>query len=204
MKKSVCSKIKGEEKSLYQKICYFLLEDESIISWIACLLICFAIIKFIFFPFFGMIFSTQYPFVIVESESMEHNYDNFDAWWGDFHSWYDQYGVTKEQFLQFPLKNGFYKGDIIAVAKAHYKVGDVIVFDANQPKPIIHRIMEINYTSNKFSTKGDNNQDQLPAGIESYVSIDKIYGKAFLKIPKLGYIKLFIAEQLRKIGINIK
>jgi len=199
-----------KNKTLFQKIMYFLLEDESILSWVVCLALCFLIIKFIFFPLMGLVFSTSLPFVIVESESMEHNYNSFDSWWDNFHDWYDGNNLTKEQFLKFPLHNGFKKGDIIAVRKmSDYKIGDVIIFDArqeksvivnaNQTKPIIHRVIEVDNDKNTLSTKGDNNKDQLPTGVENDIPKKKIFGKAIFKVPKLGWVKLFIVQNYNKV-----
>lgn len=191
----------NKNKTVFQKISWFLLEDESWISWLVCLTLCFLIIKFIFFPLMGVLFSTNLPFVIVESESMQHN-GNFEQWWTNFHGWYDNNNITKEQFLQFPLHNGFDKGDIIAVRKVNeYKIGDIIVFDSGQSKPIIHRTVESNIS---ISTKGDNNNGQLPGGVEDNIQKDKIYGKAIFKIPKLGWVKLFIVENYKKIRASMK
>jgi len=194
-----------KNKTFFQKIGYFLLEDESLISWIVCLALCFLIIKFIFFPLMGLVFSTSLPFVIVESESMEHNYNTFDSWWSDFHNWYDNNNITKEQFLQFPLHNGFKKGDIIAVRNmSDYKVGEVIIFDAGQAKPIIHRVIKVDNNANTVSTKGDNNKDQLPTGIENNIQKGKVFGKAIFKVPKLGWVKLFIVQNYEKVKNAIK
>jgi len=57
----------------------------------------------------------------------------------------------------------------------------------------------VNNDANTLSTKGDNNKDQLPTGIENDVQKGKIFGKAIFKIPKLGWVKLFIVESYEKV-----
>ena len=92
----------------------------------------------------------------------------------------------------------FYRGDMIIVYGANdIKVGDVIVFDVpKRDYPIIHRVHNMN--NGIIKTKGDNN-----AGPDSWKNIDgtkfelkkeNVYGKAFLKIPILGWVKILFVE----------
>jgi len=87
----------------------------------------------------------------------------------------------------------FYRGDMIIVyGEKNLKVGDVVVFDSSDRKyPIIHRVYEIR--DGGIVTKGDNNPstDEARWGV---ISLDKIYGKAFLKIPVLGWVKMLFVE----------
>lgn len=175
------------EKSLFKRVWDFLWVSESLISWIVLLLLFFVVIMFLFFPFSRLAFSTHLPYVVVESGSMTHNAD-FDGWWQKFGIWYEQHNITKEAIADYPFSNGINIGDIIIVkGNTEYKIGDVIVFDAGAAKPIIHRVIKI-YEDGNFSTKGDNNAEQLPE--EIIVQKNRVLGKSIGKIPKLGWVKL--------------
>jgi len=87
----------------------------------------------------------------------------------------------------------FYRGDMIIVyGDKNVSVGDIIVFDCPDRKyPIIHRIYNI--TQNGIIiTKGDNNLYPDPPYWK--VTKDKIHGKAILKIPLLGWVKIIFVE----------
>lgn len=84
----------------------------------------------------------------------------------------------------------YYKGDMIIVqGEENVKVGDVIVFDvSDRTYPIIHRIYSIE--NNQIRTKGDNNQY-----VDPWITTqEKIHGKAVLKIPVLGWVKIVFTE----------
>ncbi|MBI2629510.1 signal peptidase I [Candidatus Pacearchaeota archaeon] len=145
------------------------------------------------------------PLVVVESGSMHHPgsflgnllvlESNFDKWWVQSEIWYTNIGITKEQAINWPLKTGIEIGDIILVVRAsNLKVGDIIIFNAGQSHPIIHRIIEIKEQDGKkvYSTKGDNNSGQLQ--IEKEIQESAIIGKAYLRLPKLGWIKLVFVK----------
>ena len=69
------------------------------------------------------------------------------------------------------------------------EVGDVIVFKGNGPNPIIHRIVNIKQNSQPgYTTKGDNNSAQDPS------QATEVIGKAVLRIPFLGYIKIWFVD----------
>ncbi len=87
----------------------------------------------------------------------------------------------------------FYRGDMMIVfGDKNVKVGDVVVFDSPDRKyPIIHRVYEIK--NNGIVTKGDNNPS-TDEGRWGVISLDKIHGKAFLKIPILGWVKILFVE----------
>ena len=84
----------------------------------------------------------------------------------------------------------FYKGDMILVQGVEdVSVGDIIVFDVpDRAYPIIHRIYEI--TPDGIRTKGDNNLYVDPWTI----SQKDIYGKAIVKFPLLGWVKIIFVE----------
>jgi signal peptidase I len=192
---------KKSNKSLFKKIWYFIWEDNSIWSWIVNIALAFALIKFIVYPGLGLFLGTNYPIVAVVSESMEHNNLNFDDWWQVNHEWYENKGITKQDFNEYALKNGFKKGDIIilnGVPPQDLKTGDVVVFKARQPDPVIHRIVKKWEEQDEyyFQTKGDNN----PSSISNHdidemrISEKQIIGKAVFKIPYLGYIKIWFVD----------
>ena len=76
-------------------------------------------------------------------------------------------------------------------------IGDVIVFRSNRKDPIIHRVVKKTESGN-LQTKGDNNKDSIKNSLldETDISEDRIIGKAVLKIPYLGYIKIGFVEIL--------
>lgn len=87
----------------------------------------------------------------------------------------------------------FYRGDMIIVyGDKDVKTGDIVVFDSPDGKyPIIHRVIEINNAG--VITKGDNNSIS-DEGRWGTISFDKIYGKAVLKIPLLGWVKILFVD----------
>ena len=192
-------------KKTLRKIWRFIWEDDSIWSWIVNIALAFVLIKFIVYPGLGFLLSTSHPVVAVVSESMEHN-ANFDDWWQSSGKWYAGNGIDKEDFANFPLKNGFSKGDIMVLkgkAPEDVKIGDIIVFWSAKRDPIIHRVVKKWQDSNAyyFQTKGDNYKTN-PVPIksafldETKVSQEQVVGSAVLRIPLLGYIKILAVELL--------
>jgi len=197
----------GEYRKSLKKVWHFIWNDNSIWSWIANIAIAFVLIKFAVYPALGFILSTTHPVVAVVSESMEHN-GNFDKWWVDAQKGYT---ITKDEFMKFSLKNGFNKGDIMVLKgkkPENIKVGDVIVFwssgispQTGNREPIIHRVIK-KWNDNGvyyFQTKGDNN----PASInnaylnETKVSQNQVVGNAVLRVPLLGYIKIWFVDLIK-------
>lgn len=86
----------------------------------------------------------------------------------------------------------FEKGDMIIVKGTDSpEIGDVIVFDSpGYNYPIIHRIIDIN--ENGMLTKGDHNPVKDPWTI----SQENVHGKAILKLPYLGWVKVGLFEGL--------
>ncbi len=178
---------------------------KSMIFWFPVIVM---VIKFIVFPLLSLITGTSLPVVIVESCSMYHGSD-FKAWWSVNGDLYSLYNISEEQFRSFIFTNGLNKGDIIFLwgAKSYHE-GEVIVFNANsrssQSYPIIHRIVREYPTA----TKGDNNNLQLVANTEfsnnkayvdeTNISSDRIQGKAIVRIPYLGWIKLIFFEFMKR------
>lgn len=201
--------------------------SDSILSWIVALVLIYIVIKFIFFPTLSLTFGTSLPLAGVESSSMDHQivkdyykrltlcgkifsekqHINFDEYWKTCGTWYEKENITKETFSDFPLKNGFKKGDVIIVwGRFKPKIGDIIIFKPSQgslsPHPIIHRIVNINQQG-IIQTKGDHNQAQLIASNNGYntdetnINPNQIIGKAVIKIPLLGYPKIWLTELIK-------
>jgi hypothetical protein len=201
--------------------------SDSIFSWIVALLLIFIFIKLIFFPVLSLIMGTSLPLAGIESSSMDHQivkdgisrlslcdevytkedkeHINFNEYWEVCGNWYESNkNITKEEFSDFWLKNGFRKGDIIIVwGRFTPKVGDVIIFKPGAgsmaPRPIIHRIVDID-ENNIIQTKGDHNEGQLTGSNNAYrtdetnIHEDQVIGKAIIKIPYLGWLKIWFVD----------
>ena len=85
------------------------------------------------------------------------------------------------------------------IAPKDLKMDDVITFASSDSRfegtIITHRIINTYHDANTgaytFQTKGDNNNVADSALVQS----SNIYGKVILKIPKLGYLQRFLAQQ---------
>jgi signal peptidase I len=200
-------KEKKKPKTTLGKIWYFIWEDDSALSWIVNIILAIVLIKFVIYPGLGLLLGTGFPIVAVVSDSMEHediarqNTISFDSWWQIHADFYNSKNVTISEFKKFPFKNGFNKGDLmvlVGTSPEKTSIGDVIVFMAGRPDPIIHRVVEIKIIEGVYvyETKGDNNQKQ----IESYwldekkVTENLIVGKAVLRIPYFGWVKIAAVE----------
>lgn len=206
-----------------KKVWNFLWNDDSIWSWLVNIIIAFLVIRYIVYPILGIILGTSFPIVAVVSESMEHGLHNgicgqdlqefhhsFDNYWGVCGSWYENIGVSKEQFNHFPFKNGFDKGDVIILWRANknnLNVGDILVFQANRDQPIIHRIVKIwkEDGQNFYQTKGDHNANSISDGLsETKIGEERVFGKGIVRIPYLGWIKILFVDTVKPLGIDIR
>lgn len=130
---------------------------------------------------------------------------SFDEWWDSNDNWYLENNITKEDFIQFPSKNGFNKGDIFVLngkKTSDIDIGDIMIFKSSKenprPDPIIHRVIEINKNGNKtlFKTKGDNNPypinmcSSTGCLYEDNINPEQVIGFSLVRIPYLGYIKI--------------
>jgi signal peptidase I len=178
----------------WKKIWNFLWHSNSIWSIIVDILLIFLILKFILLPGFGLIVGSPVPLVIIESGSMEHQ-GNFDSWWNLHGQWYLDNNISKETVNSWKFHNGMNKGDIILVTgnkNKDYKAGDVIVFSVSENNvPIIHRIIAIHEINGQifYETKGDHNDGQHP--YEKLIAKNQVLGQSSLRIPYVGWIKLF-------------
>lgn len=191
-----------EETNIFKKIWEFIWKKDSVLSFILELVIAFIIIKFIFYPLLGIVLGTKFPIVAVVSNSMEHRGMNFEEWWKENKEFYEQYEITEEEFRDFKMPNGFNRGDLIilvGINQEDLRVGDIAVYWTQKKYPIIHRIIDVyEEDSNRFiSTKGDNNPGMIiepPIINEKKVSMEKLVGKAYFKIPYLGYVKIIFSS----------
>jgi signal peptidase I len=214
----------GKLKHHSKKVWDFFWNEDSVSSWIANIIIAFIIIRFIVYPVLGAVLGTSFPIVAVVSESMEHGlhndilcgqkfnefHESFDNYWEVCGEWYEDKGISKEQFSKFKMKNGFNKGDVIILSRANInniKLGDILVFQANKPQPIIHRVIKIWEKNGKtyYQTKGDHNSNSISNGLEeNKIDQERIYGKSILRIPYLGWMKILFVDAVRPFGINIE
>ena len=198
---------KKEFIKLLKRIWHFIWVEDSAASWIVNIILAFVLIKFLIYPGLGLVFGTQFPIVAVVSGSMEHHQD-FDSWWSGQQQFYLERNITKNDFSGFPFKSGFNKGDLMVLFGASPKdihIGDVIVYKAGKPDPIIHRVVEKNSVNGSyvFQTKGDNNMYQIQASWldETNVYQEQIVGKAVLRVPYLGWVKILFVELLQLVGV---
>ncbi|MCX6821501.1 MAG: signal peptidase I [Candidatus Aenigmarchaeota archaeon] len=137
----------------------------------------------------GLLLGTKLPVVAVVSESMTHDSTTQIK---HYQFLQNNFNYSKEQIDSWPIKNGFLKGDalvIMGVPEKDLKIGDVIVYDiSGQNTPIVHRIVK--FENGQITTKGDHN----PA-FDPWKPV-KIYGKAVLVIPFLGWPKLLLTQFL--------
>jgi len=177
------------------------------------------VIAYSFNIFLGYALNTDTPVVAVYSCSMEHNtfnnwwiycnlrlneicgkdindYNptNFDDYWKICGSWYESQNISKEEFKSFAFKDGLEVGDMIVVLNTEkFDVGNIIIFNTDTGKfPIIHRIYSIN--GGTVMTKGDNNPSPGPPNPYGTVNVNSIHGKAILKIPLLGWVKILFTQ----------
>jgi signal peptidase I len=190
-------------KSTLGKIWFFIWHEDSFLSWMVNIILAVVLIKFLIYPGIGLLMGTKFPIVAVVSSSMDHH-GNFDDWWNRSKDFYIARNISKEQFQEYAFKNGFDKGDLMVLLgtnKDEIKQGDVVVFISGKPYPIIHRVIAT--TDNHFETKGDANSMQIQAIDlnERNVPYTAVVGKAWFKIPFIGYVKIIFVQILNFFGI---
>ena len=169
------------------------LKEDTWFSWFVSIILIIAFIKLIFFPSLSFITGTSLPLVVVESCSMYHESD-FEEWWQSNRVWYESKDISLGDFESFKFGNGLNKGDIIFVmGVGESRIGDVIIFEGKSQHPIIHRIVELE----PISTKGDHNVGHLLDGSEENIDQERLIGRAVLRIPFLGWVKLIFFEPFR-------
>jgi len=210
-------------KTPLERFWHFLWHEDSVASWVVSIALAFVVIKFIIFPILGLLLGTTFPVVAVVSDSMEHNV-HFDEWWMIHEDHYLRYNITKNDFSEFPMRQGFNKGDIIVLfgtAPEKIERGHIIVFWGGKAYPIIHRVVAVDLDENGeryFQTKGDNNLGQIiepPFLDERHVPVERscsesdtgkcrvLLGKAVFRIPYLGWVKIGFVNLLQSLGLPI-
>lgn len=188
----------ADHPTWYGKVWHFLAHEDSWASFIVDAILVVLIGKFLIYPAIGFALGTSYPVVAVVSSSMDHHRMDFDSWWEANGAWYEEHNITKEQFENFYKPNGFSMGDAFVVRNVPangIKVGDIIVYSVPQRRdPIIHRVIKINKTDDKFifSTKGDANFDQII--FEKDITQNQIHGKVIAWAPWLGWPKVALMK----------
>ncbi|HLP79463.1 MAG TPA: signal peptidase I [Acidobacteriota bacterium] len=131
----------------------------------------------------------------------KHQSSRFDDYWGHCGKYYvDVFNISKAQFQQFPFPNGFNTGDVMLVYGKpinYVRTGDVIIFKDVYfgNKYIIHRVVNTSTqvkSMQDITTKGDHNGLADPAKTSGAT----YYGVAVLRIPFIGYIKLFAQQAM--------
>lgn len=153
-----------------------MIEKRKIIFSVIILFIIFSSAFLVYF-ILQLLFDSQYPIVIVTSDSMKPNINRGDLLFVR--------GIDPED-----IKNGTIED----------QEGDVVVFDARglwggaPEEPIVHRIVQkwYNETTQKwyFFTKGDANF-HIDMAI---ISEDRIYGVIFGGIPYVGFVKIILID----------
>tara|TARA_Y100000034_G_scaffold114964_1_gene151642 strand:+ start:19860 stop:20417 length:558 start_codon:yes stop_codon:yes gene_type:complete len=180
-------------KRKLKKLWRFIWYDDSWSSWFLNIIIAFLLVKFLIYPGFGLILSTPLPVVAVVSSSMTHNSLNFDDWWEENKEPYIEYDISKEDFRNSKFSNGFNKGDIMVLKGAkEVEKRDVVVYKSRFFKyPIIHRAVTID----PIQTKGDNNEYIDNESLNK----EEIIGKAIIRIPLLGWVKIWFTDLIQLI-----
>ena len=126
-----------------------------------------------------------------------------DEFWSLCGKWYEKNNITKEKFETFAFRNGFNTGDIMILygkKPKDIKTGDVIVFWSKRQDPIIHRVIQADSSNNySFQTKGDHNAYQIQDDSlnEKSVGEKQLIGNAVIRVPYLGYIKIWFVDLLK-------
>jgi signal peptidase I len=129
--------------------------------------------------------------------------------WDACGDYYMSLNITKADFDEYPFSGGFNKGDIMLLIGKRpddINVGDVIVFQSKKPYPIIHRVIKKEQMGMwVFETKGDHNPGQIRDFEldETRVLEKQLLGKAVVRIPWLGYVKIWFVELLKLAGLGV-
>jgi signal peptidase I len=194
-----------------KRLWHYLWHEDTWGSFVLVVLIAFVVIRYLAYPALGLVLGTGFPIVAVVSGSMEHD-GTYEEWWSSEccqgvlctqkkaqSSFYSDYNITQHEFLTYRFPHGFNKGDIMLLAGANTaQVGDTIVFvGQHRAEPIIHRLIQTD--GQTYRTKGDHNCGI--ADFEQSISQDQLVGKAILRVPFLGYIKILFVQFLSIFGV---
>jgi SOS-response transcriptional repressor LexA len=158
---------------------------KEIVDFILFFLIAYLIMRIIFPEIIGI------DFTAVVSPSMEHrNKERIEKTYYEFLE--KKYNYSLEYINTWPFKNGFAVGDVLFVIKTkNVNVGDVVLYKSCGEIPISHRI--VYKENNYYSIKGDNNDYFLKFCVdEEKIEKDRIIGKVYFILPKIGYLRVLI------------
>lgn len=126
-----------------------------------------------------------------------------DEFWKICGPWYEQRNITLDQWRGFGFSSGFNKGDVMVLYGTpveKLEVGHVIVFTSRSGRPIIHRIVGIDIVDGQrvFMTKGDRNSDMIRSQEldEMNISQDAYIGRAVIRLPLIGWVKILFTDLL--------
>ncbi|MEM2282905.1 MAG: signal peptidase I [Candidatus Hadarchaeales archaeon] len=139
-----------------------------------------------------VILTTGTPLRSVVSDSMKH-YDNY-TWRRayeqiEFRRYaYENGSIPTENF---PLQGGFERGDLLVIRGVdpkEIKIGDVIVYEDQAGRLIVHRVWDKRGAGENltFVTKGDANP-----GTDPPIRAERVMGKVVASIPKLGWFSIW-------------
>lgn len=135
---------------------------------------------------------------------------DLEFFWDTCGLWYrENANLSEKDFKEFPYKNGFNTGDIMLLRGTSIEkieLGDVIVYWStriDRRDPIIHRVVRIYEVDDQIfiQTKGDHNYASNPD--EKAIAGEQIIGKAYLRVPYLGWIKIAFVDAVRWVRDNV-
>ncbi|MFL7795630.1 signal peptidase I [Clostridium chauvoei] len=113
------------------------------------------------------------------------------------------FGFSFYSVLSGSMTGSIDTGSIIAVKKVEaskIKKSDVITFKTGGDTVVTHRVVNVfNENGLKFATKGDANEQIDPMK----TSEDNVIGKVIFHLPFLGYLIVFIQNNLVVVGITL-
>lgn len=113
------------------------------------------------------------------------------------------FGFSFYSVLSGSMTGSIDTGSIIAVKKieaSEIKKGDVITFKTGGDTVVTHRVIGIsNEDGLKFATKGDANDQIDPMK----TSENNVIGKVIFHLPLLGYLIVFIQNNLLAVGVTL-
>lgn len=131
----------------------------------------------------------------------------FERWWDVCGFYYEEnYNISQNKFEEFRFRNGINKGDVMILygkESEDITIGEILIFvpgDMNWYQShglVIHRVVDKNKENNQyhFTTKGDNNRKVISNNnFEEKISEDQIVATALLRIPYIGYLKIWLEE----------
>lgn len=157
-------------------------------------------IAWVFYQVLAVLTGTGMPIVSVVSDSMLHAQD-FNSFWGSKGSYYENLGISKENFAKFPAAGGLECGDLLFVTKSNPDIGDIVIYSkAGSGYTIVHRITE--KTDTGYVTKGDNNFASDQPIVSSQLQGKMIFAMPLLGAPRLVlyYIEGFVTGRVVNLG----